>query len=254
MSGGKKSSIDRAFIVHLERAVERRPQVDRLIDRLPVDAHVIPAIDGSKQNAAMRKCYVRNLLKPRYPFALRDAEIATFMSHRKCWQYIVDEGLESALIVEDDVEIDRTDFDRALDVVSRNIEQGDLIRFPIRPRETARRTIAFGAIALFQPDRIGLGMVAQIVTAEAAKRLLERTTQFDRPVDTYLQLEWDHGVRVRTLWPSGVEEVSENLGGSLIGTPMTIHKKLRHEILRPIYRLQLKIAARRHRKTYEKTH
>ena len=81
-------------------------------------------------------------------------------------------------------------------------------------------------------------MVAQIVTYDAARRLLERTERFDRPVDAYLQLRWKHGVRVLTLWPNGVREISSILGGSMIQEKST-GDRIRREILRPLYRAKL---------------
>ena len=93
-------------------------------------------------------------------------------------------------------------------------------------------------ISIFEPTLVGLGMVAQIVTFDAARRLLEQTERFDRPVDTYLQLRWKHGVRILTLWPNGVREISSILGGSLIQGKSN-SDRLRRELLRPLYRAKL---------------
>ena len=87
-------------------------------------------------------------------------------------------------------------------------------------------------------------MQAQIVTYDAAKQLLEKTERFDRPVDVYIQLRWEHKVRVLTLWPNGVLERSSNLGGSLIGKEKDIVDILQRELLRPLYRAKLNIYAR----------
>jgi glycosyl transferase family 25 len=86
-------------------------------------------------------------------------------------------------------------------------------------------------------------MVAQIVTYDAARRLLEKTERFDRPVDAYLQLRWKHEVRVLTLWPNGVREISSVLGGSLIQEKSNVDR-LRREVLRPLYRAKLGTYAR----------
>ena len=99
-------------------------------------------------------------------------------------------------------------------------------------------------ISIFEPTVIGLGTQAQIVTYDAARRLLEKTEQFDRPIDVYLQLRWKHGVRVLTLWPNGVRERSSSLGGSLIGKETSNGDKLRRELLRPLYRAKLHIYSR----------
>jgi glycosyl transferase family 25 len=98
-------------------------------------------------------------------------------------------------------------------------------------------------ISIFEPTLVGLGMHAQIVTYDAARRLLESTESFDRPVDAYLQLRWKHGVRILTLWPNGVREISSSLGGSLIQEKSNVNR-LQREVLRPLYRAKLDIYSR----------
>ena len=127
----------------------------------------------------------------------------------------------------------------------KEIEMGDLIRFPMKPREKPRNiSVKRDNISIFEPTVIGLGTQAQIVTYDAARRLLEKTEYFDRPIEVYLQLRWKHGVRVLTLWPNGVRERSSSLGGSLIGKERSNDNKLRRELLRPLYRAKLNIYSR----------
>ncbi len=94
-------------------------------------------------------------------------------------------------------------------------------------------------ISIFEPTLVGLGTQAQIVTYDAASQLLEKTEHFDRPIDVYLQLRWEHGVRILTLWPNGVRDYSSSLGGSLIGKERKNSDKLRRELLRPFIGLGL---------------
>ena len=234
-----KLTLKNCLIIHLERSLERKPQVRKLKKDLPYRTKVIEAIDGSKPDNDFSKNYTPRLLRPLYPFSLRPAEVATFQSHRKCWQEILDRGLEAALIIEDDVDIINREFTAAVKLAMKEIKMGDLIRFPIKLREKPRnRSVMRENISIFEPTLVGLGMVAQIVTFDAARRLLEQTERFDRPVDTYLQLRWKHGVRILTLWPNGVREISSILGGSLIQGKSN-GDRLRREILRPLYRAKL---------------
>ena len=229
-----------SFIIHLERAVERIPQVNHLIETLPFDARVVAATDGTQMSAAEQASYQPRLLRPHYPFRLRPGEVATFHSHRTCWQEIIASGLDAALIVEDDVQLHDPLFSRALETAMAHLAQGDLVRLPYKLREKPFVVLSEGdGIRLMEPRLIGLGTQAQIVTREAATRLLSQTERFDRPVDTFMQLQWAHGVRVLAVWPSGVSEISSHLGGSQIGRRKSISEKLRREILRPIYRFRL---------------
>src|SRR5690606_485422 len=109
------------IIIHLERAHARFPQVEAIIDMLPLKSHVLSAVDGEQMSKQHSQAYVRKLLRPHYPFRLRKSEVATFHSHRACWQKIIDEGLDAALILEDDVKLDIKVFIQALDLAMANI-------------------------------------------------------------------------------------------------------------------------------------
>ena len=240
-----KLTLKDCLIIHLERSLERKPQVRKLQKDLPYQTKVVEAVDGSKPYNDFSKSYTPRLLRPHYPFTLRSAEVACFQSHRKCWQEILDRGLEAALIIEDDVDIIDGEFTAAVKLAMKEIKKGDIIRFPMKPREKPRnRSLKRDNISIFEPTLVGLGTQAQIVTYDAARRLLERTERFDRPIDTYLQLTWKHGIRILTLWPNGVREHSSSLGGSLIGKERNNGNRLRRELLRPLYRAKLNVYAR----------
>ena len=237
-----KLTLKDCLIIHLKRSLERKPQVRKLKKDLPYRTKIVEAVDGSKPNNDFSKSYIPRLLRPRYPFSLRSSEVACFKSHQKCWQEILDRGLEAALIIEDDVDIIDGELTAAIKLAMKEIKMGDLIRLPIKPREKPRnKFIKHENISIFEPTLVGLGTQAQIVTCDAAKQLLEKTERFDRPIDVYLQLRWIHGVRILTLWPNGVREHSSSLGGSLIGKEKSYTNKLRRELLRPLYRAKLKI-------------
>ena len=240
-----KLNLKDCLIIHLERSLERKPQVKKLKKNLAFRTTVIDAVDGSKSDNNFSKSHIPRLLRPHYPFSLRSAEIACFQSHRKCWQEILDRGLEAALIIEDDVDIIDGEFTAAVELAMKKIKMGDLIRFPIKPREKPKsRIVKQDNISIYEPTLVGLGTQAQIVTYDAARRLLEKTKRFDRPIDVYLQLRWKHGVRILTLWPNGVREHSSSLGGSLIGRERNNNDKLRRELLRPLYRAKINLYAR----------
>jgi glycosyl transferase family 25 len=225
-----------AYVIHLERAVARRGNAERLCQQLGPAAQIVPAVDGAAVGSVPPS---KTHPFPSYPFSLRSSEIGAFMSHRACWQRILDEGHDAALVVEDDIEL-ASSFQPALDLAMQHLTERAYVRFPWRGREKPRTVVATsGTTILFRPKVVGLGMLAQVVTRGAAERLLDATRQFDRPVDTYLQLFWDHGADMMSVWPSGVSEISANLGGTTIHARSGVLEKLRRETLRPAYRLAL---------------
>lgn len=233
----------KALIIHLARAEDRQEQVASLRAALPCPSEVVWAVDARAPEMMAAPGLAEAVpthLSPRYPYALRHTEVACFHSHRNGWQQIVDEGLEIALIFEDDIALDPVVFPAALRLALSVVQPGDVIRFPYKRREDAGRVIAQeGGITLREPQEVALGMQAQLVTREAAQRLLRATERFDRPVDCLLQMPWEHGARVLSVWPSGVSEHSADLGGSTIGHKALGWDKIRRELLRPLYRRRI---------------
>lgn len=231
----------KAFIIHLARAVDRRPQVEKLARDLPVKTEVLDAVDSrSLDEAQIARAYRPRLHTPRYPFALSRNEIACFMSHRKAWQAIVDGNLDAGLVIEDDIALTEN-FDAAFHAAVDHLEPGGFIRFTFRDdREHGRELFRNAHVRLIAPDPIGLGMVAQLVSREAAQRLLAATEQFDRPVDTTVQMRWVTGLQPLSVIPGGVKEISAQLGGTTIQHRKSFSDKLKREILRPLYRMRVR--------------
>ena len=232
-----------AFVIHLERAKNRKPQVERLLSRLPLFSTVIDAVDGSELAPETRTAVCREQInRPRFPFRMQNSEIGCFLSHRKAWQAIVDSGLEAGLIVEDDVDVDDSTFAGILDFVMKHLKKGDYVRFPYRSHTDKGPVVARqSAYSLVQPRLPGLGMQMQLVSREAAIVLLAKTKFFDRPVDSIIQLIRPTGIRVLAARPTGIMEISKRLGGT------TVQKKnksasevLKREILRTVYRFSVR--------------
>ncbi|WP_420961833.1 glycosyltransferase family 25 protein [Brucella sp. IR073] len=231
----------KAFIIHLPRATDRRAQVETLIHELPVPAEIIDAVDGrTLAQAEIDRVYRRHLHKPHYPFRLSVNEIACFLSHRKAWQAIVDQGLAGGLVLEDDVALNG-DFPAAFAAARDFLAPDRLIRLPFRPgKESGAELFRTENARIIQPVPVGLGMVAQLIGRDAARRMLALTEQFDRPVDTTMQMTWVTGITTLSVHPGGVEEVSANLGGSTIKQKRSLAHRLSREILRPIYRMRIR--------------
>lgn len=235
----------RAFIIHLPRAIEREAQVLRLIAELPVGAEVIEAVDGRMLTPEeVDSTYARHLHRPRYPFRMSMAEIACFLSHRRAWAAIVDQGLDAGLVIEDDVALDAT-FAAAFSAACGCLTPGAFIRFPFRAnRERGVAVHVHGGATVIRPERVGLGMVAQLVSRDAAIHLLRKTEVFDRPVDTTLQLCWALDMSPLAVLPGGVREISSTLGGSTIVSRKSLAERLSRELLRPLYRAKVALHSR----------
>ncbi|WP_245459446.1 MULTISPECIES: glycosyltransferase family 25 protein [unclassified Rhizobium] len=227
------------------RVKQRQQHAERLLNLLPLSASILPAVDGRLLlKRERREFYQRHLHQPFYPFELTDAEIGCFLSHRKAWQAIVDQNIDIALVMEDDIELDNG-FYRSLALALAHIGPDDLIRFPMRGgRERGHQIAKAGKIALIEPTCPGLGMGAQLISRGAAIKLLKATEQVDRPVDVFLQMFWLTGVVPKSITPHAICEISGTLGGSTLKRRVPLLQKCIHEILRPLYRSRIKRLAR----------
>lgn len=232
------------FIIHLARAKQRKSNVERLRKLVPGDAKIINAVDA-RELLDTERVIASSRNFPPYPFRLRPAEIACFMSHRKAWSLIAEGSDAGAMILEDDVELTEPEFGAAFSLSQTHAGEEDFVRFPHKKREKHKKILAqVGATDLFEPSICGLGMVAQFVGRSAAVRLLKATEIFDRPVDTMLQMTWLTKQTTLSVWPSGVSEISRDIGGSTIGERKSVGGKIYRELARPAYRLALCSALR----------
>ncbi len=222
-----------SLIVHMSSATRRRANVEVLLQTLP-DAQVIEAVRGADAGVTPAN---GDIHQPHYPFPIGAGEVGCFLSHRACWQRIVDEGWDYALIAEDDLALDPSHWPHVQALIAGHATADSFIRIPAKDRETAAQVVASdGPCTLMLPRIIGLQTVFQVVGRDAAVRLLAVTDVPDRPVDTFLQMHWVHGQPVHTILPNGVRELTADLGGSTIQKKTRTSGKLMREINRWRYR------------------
>ncbi len=231
----------RAFILHLERATGRKAAVQALQAALPFGSEILPAVDGQLLSPEeVRRAYVRRRFRPRYPFGLSLAEIGAFLSHRAAWQKILEQRLDFAFVFEDDAAVDAMRFAALADFAAAERQTWDYVLIPAAGLEPAGAVVARrGEFRLIRPHAPPLRAIAQIVSRAAAERLVAVTEPFDRPVDTFLQMNWATGVTLLAATPTPIRDVSPETGGTTVQRKrMGLAERLRHEIMRPIYRAQ----------------
>lgn len=232
----------RSFIIHMSASTARRANAEKLRAALP-DAKLIEAVDGRDptQIASVTQ-HPGRLYRPHYPFSLRPAEIGVFESHRKIWRKIIDDGLDYAIVTEDDLQIDPVKFAAALQLIKGHASPDSYIRLPVKQRETAALVLAQqDDQTLILPKTIGLQCICQVVGRAAAQRLLSITDQIDRPVDTVLQMHWVTGQPIHAILGTGNQEVAAQIGGSTIQKKTRPSDKLGRELKRGWYRAQINL-------------
>jgi glycosyl transferase family 25 len=241
-------SAPKAFILHLERARAREATVQALRESVAIESEVIAAVDGALLSPQeVDQVSTQRRFRPRYPFPLTRTEVGVFLSHRAAWRRIVEEDLDFAFIFEDDAEIDPPGFTAVVEFVSLERQSWDYVLLPAQPIRNGTPVASRGGHSLLRPGAPPLRAIAQIVSLAAAKRLLERTLPFDRPIDTLMQMTWVTGQPLLVAAPSPIRDVSRETGGSTVQRKsMGFLDRLHHEAMRPIYRAQVLARYRRH--------
>ena len=226
-----------SLIIHMSSSIARRENVECLLRDLP-NAQVVEAVDGRLPDVqAGVDLHPGDLHAPRYPFAIKGGEVGCFLSHRACWQKIVDEGWDAALIAEDDLEIAQDKLGALMALIARNATPDSFIRIPPKDREPHTLiTDQEDALTLFTPRIIGLQTTAQVVGRNAAARLLKATEMLDRPVDTFIQMHWITDQKVETILPNGASEKVFGAGSTVQQKSGGLVSKLKREIDRARYR------------------
>ncbi|WP_439273530.1 glycosyltransferase family 25 protein [Pseudochrobactrum sp. HB0163] len=171
------------FVINLERRPERLAHIGRQLRGLGLGFTRVDAVDGIRLAAEEREKYK---VDPNWPRP-SDAEFACFMSHRKCWQQLLQSGEKYAVVMEDDVVISPSaeKFLAGFDWVPPSIE---LLRFETgNIKANYKRWGAFPVLgrSVYELASFHFGTGAYLISRKLAGRLLALS-------DNYIPVPIDH--------------------------------------------------------------
>lgn len=94
------------MVINLDRAQDRWSRMQQQVQAIGLSVERVSAVDAqamAPEEIASHVPAVDDPSKVVYPRELKPGEVACFLSHRKCWQRLVDSGERWGLIFEDDV-------------------------------------------------------------------------------------------------------------------------------------------------------
>uniref|UniRef100_A0A8C4XHK0 Collagen beta(1-O)galactosyltransferase 2b n=1 Tax=Erpetoichthys calabaricus TaxID=27687 RepID=A0A8C4XHK0_ERPCA len=124
-----KAGFDEMFLINLKRRTARRDRMLRTLAILQIVPSVLDAVDGSALNSSQLQAMGIDML-PGYedPYSgrvLTRGEIGCFLSHYHIWKEVVHRGLQSVLVLEDDVRFE-PQFRKRLMSLMANIREAQL--------------------------------------------------------------------------------------------------------------------------------
>ncbi len=217
VAGVSAPALPPVFVINLARDTDRRAHMAALLARIGLPATFVPAVNGRSLPAAERARYDPARALRVYGKPMLDAEIGCYLSHYRLWQRLLDEGLEAALILEDDIEIDPVLPGLLADllacppwlVVRLHSMRGRVLaprRGAFRGRQVAALRDGAG---LFRLRTHTLGAAAYLIRAEGARRLLEYGRRIVLPVDQTMDRFWENGIVPYVVRPFPVRQRAE---------------------------------------------
>ncbi|BAS67693.1 glycosyltransferase family 25 protein [Bathymodiolus septemdierum thioautotrophic gill symbiont] len=110
------NSIPPVFIVNLKKDIEKHTHMQALCQRFNLQAEFVDAVDGRQlKESEINSVFSQENAIQNINRELTKGEIGCALSHKNIYQKMIDNNIENALILEDDVDFD----DTLLDLLSR---------------------------------------------------------------------------------------------------------------------------------------
>ena len=182
------------FVINLDRFPERWQAMQERLEKFGLTAERISAVDGRNLSEKKRKNWVPaldDISKINCPREILPGEIGCFISHRLCWQKLVDSNDDWALVLEDDIELSDRSINYIADTnwIPENIH---LVQLHIWGRSWSSRVsrhkiqLATGDWLLKPIHPPALGTQAYLISKIAAKEALRLSNTLPCPVDNFL--------------------------------------------------------------------
>ncbi|XP_069121239.1 procollagen galactosyltransferase 1-like isoform X1 [Argopecten irradians] len=193
-----KMAFDEIYMINLVRRPQRRERMLRSLKELGLQVTIFDAIDGRELNATyLEKLGVEMMDGYADPYAGRKltmGEIGCFLSHYFIWKEILDKGLKTTLVFEDDVRFEpyfKTKLRRLLAEVEQLVPDWDLLYLGRKRLKLSEETYVKGSQSLVWPS-YSYWTLSYILSDRGARKLLQQEPLRKMiPVDEYLPIMFD---------------------------------------------------------------
>jgi glycosyl transferase family 25 len=191
------------FVISLERATDRRAHMQGLLGAINHQAEFMPAVDGRAISAADRARYDSVKARRDYRCEMSDAEIACYLSHYRIYERMCREGIDMALILEDDIQVAPDLLEVVRGLAAHRDPPWSVVRLQSarpklhRPTRAKDMGVALGTVAdrtIYRLRTHVLGGCAYLIRREAAEIMLSYGSRITRPIDQTLDRYWENKI------------------------------------------------------------
>lgn len=238
------------FVINLDSSRDRLSRITNQLNKLNVEFQRIPAVCGKhlSDDDVSNVTYPINHVetKTRFTRALTKGEIGCFLSHKICWQLLVESTDQRAVILEDDIEISPK--------ASKYLQNDKWLPADVKlcqlnvPYDGKKGRIDFDICPIDENIRLvrplyptPVGGFAYIISREVAAEALSLSTRLPAPVDDFLFSPWFTISTKYVLWrtdpglviPSSntLSDIGDRSKRSVIKAPFFIRHSLKRFLL-----------------------
>lgn len=226
----------KVFVISLEGSVERRARMSAMLHQCGLDFEFFAAVNG-------RALDHKTFLASDALLDLLPGEVGCYLSHLAVWRKVVDDGIDQALVLEDDAILDP----QAVPVVHAcaNLpERWDAIRLSSTEKQVGLVVrVINGKFRLILPLKNPSGLVGYLISGSGARRMLAVYDRIRVPIDTAVDDYWRNGLNIPLISPPVVFHCWE--GESTIGHEAAGDRVVRRKFFSRIYgsvRKKVKVA------------
>jgi glycosyl transferase, family 25 len=155
-------------------------------------------------------------------------EIGCYLSHIACWRHIAEGDAPGGVIFEDDFSAAQDLADILANICGDGARDWDVVKlftFDDAPKIVKERQL--GKYRLVVPYRVPTCLIGYVLTREAARRLVEKSLPFFRPVDEDMKFYWEKGLRVALILPAPITVGDQQAVTGTIGNERRSSKEAR---------------------------
>lgn len=184
----------KVFVINLKKDIEKKEHMLKICKAFSLDCIFFDAIYGkSLSDEEINQFCLKNMSIKYFGREMTRGEIGCLLSHKHIYQTMIDENIEQALILEDDIEF-CDDIEKALHNIELFPKNWEVILLGHHSR--AGRDIETRAsiwwkqhistkYTLVRPSENGRGTYGYMINNRGARRLLNKLDQFYKPIDHY---------------------------------------------------------------------
>ena len=223
------------LVISLAGSDARQQKVRAELDKTSLNWRFLDAIRGSALTSTPKE-YKPTKVKNLLGFELTPNELGCFLSHKKSWQECVDKNIPT-IVFEDDFFL-LPHFEKAINFLMNDCSRWNAVRLQGLsdvPQEVIQTN---GDISLVRNIGDAVGATAYLLKPEAARILLEASTDIYEPLDHFLEHHQKHNLEFLAISPypvdiTGVQTTIADRPGRL---PIQGWAKAKRSILRALDR------------------